>query len=129
MFLTALLASAIVAGAPQGAGPPPPPARPQEPQLEIGLHSYRANEVEAGSTSANGIEPFTSFMTASDTLCQVGGGKTEPATVAGFAWRVSGQVLSRDSDGFTVQISWQREWDHGVRLVDGPKGSSTRSAR
>jgi hypothetical protein len=123
MWLSAVLASIIVAG-PQGAAPPPPPP-PQEPQLEIGLHTYRANDAHAGSASNSGVEPFNSFLTASDNLCQAGAGDHEPATVSGFTWRIRGQVLSREGETFTVRMDWQREWDHGVRLADGPKGSST----
>jgi hypothetical protein len=46
----------------------------------------------------------------------------------GTSWRVSGRVLSRDGDVFSVQIDWQRQLDHGVR-VESPGVSSTQTMR
>jgi len=44
-------------------------------------------------------------------------------TDAGYGWRVE---ISRVSSvgGFVLNVKWQRTWQRGVRLTDGPRGAT-----
>lgn len=77
--------------------------------------------VETATLSAGA--PNVVHMYGRRSLCDTATtGAPEPAD-AGFGWRVTSHVVSATASELVVSIDWQRLWDRGQRLANGPSGT------
>jgi hypothetical protein len=84
----------------------------------------RSDGRSAGSTSAPLTEGSTYYVSTTGGLCTAMTiGAVEPKT-AGYGWRLTVPLLQRASSGATVKIEWQRLWERGRALADGPRGET-----
>jgi hypothetical protein len=110
MRLTTLIAASIVAGSAAPAGAQT--ANADEPIVQVGLFSYRADGTVQGSAYDN--EPsLSSVVYVSGSFCQMGAGNGPLPASAADAWRFSGRVVSRTAEEAVVQVDWQRILENG----------------
>ena len=98
--------------------------------FEITARSYGADNVmaaSAGNSAATG--KLESYVTGSASLCGVSSSSSVPTTTPAVGWHVVGEIISATDASMTVRVDWQRIWEKGGRLNDGPKGSSTHTLR
>ena len=92
--------------------------------LAIAAPIVRSDGSSAGSTSAPLTEGSTYYVSTTGGLCTAMTiGAVEPKT-AGYGWRLTVPQLQRASSGATVKIEWQRMWERGRALADGPRGET-----
>lgn len=91
--------------------------------LEIALRGYRADGRSTSSAGDSGADVFESLVWTDRRGCGKGAGNDFRAGSAYAGWRIRGRVVRRVGDEFHVEIDWQRQWDRGRALEDGPKGS------
>ena len=75
--------------------------------------------------SARGLsQPFTYFVHATDDLCSATTVTAIEPRTAAFGWRVTATALTRTTTQVTAKFDWQRLWDRGRVLPNGPRGST-----
>ena len=79
--------------------------------------------VSADTTVLAGTAPHVVHVAGRRSICDVAvAGAAEPREVA-FGWRVTSQTLSATSSAVVVSIDWQRLWDRGQKIANGPSGT------
>jgi hypothetical protein len=144
MRLTTLLMLALLGVAPaadaqtgtQTSAPPVAKAFKPGPTVgpplvfEVSLRRYGPDNfmsASAGDSATTG--KLESFVSAPASLCGLSASSTEPTSVPGVGWHVTGEVLSSSAGQMTARVDWQRIWDKGARIQHGPSGSKTITLR
>lgn len=98
-------------------------------RLTVAAPLLAPNGDAAGVAAFVSNDTFAYFVHAGSDLCgQVTFDESEPVT-AGSGWRISGEILESSAEQLTARIDWQRLWERGQRLADGPRGSTRLTLR
>ena len=92
--------------------------------LTLAAPITRADGRVSGATARRLTQPFTYYVHTPDSPC---GTTTVSATepkAAGFGWRVAATAISRTATEITIKIEWQRLWERGRALANGPRGAT-----
>jgi len=98
--------------------------------FEVSLRRYGPDNfmsASAGDSATTG--KLESYVSAPASLCGLSASSTEPTSVPGVGWHVTGEVLSTSAGQMTARVDWQRIWDKGARIQNGPSGSKTITLR
>jgi len=105
------------------------PATPPMLTLAIGVPVVRPDGSAAGVTSASLVEGSTYYLSTAAGLCSaMTVGTVEPKT-AGYGWRLTVPQITRAPMALTARLEWQRMWERGRVLTDGPRGESLLTIR
>ena len=131
-MLSALLASALLlqtaASRGQPAPSPAPPAQvaPQNPQNNdwVVVVSAAIYQPDGGVMTETAPLPAAGagliHVFARKSVCDPAiAGAVEPPD-AGFGWRISSQIVSRNDREVVVSLDWKRVWDAGRKIANGP---------
>ena len=147
---TLLLAGWVLAGQPglsQQAAPPPqaPPTQQTPPSQEVrrvldGLPTAvaaqfgvtltlaapvtRTDGRVSGASMRNLSQPFAYFVYSNGDLCGATTLTTVEPRAAMVGWRVTATSVTRTATQLVVKLDWQRLWDRGRALPNGPRGST-----
>ncbi len=147
---TLLLAGWVLAGQPglsQQAAPPPqaPPTQQTPPSQEVrrvldGLSTAvaaqfgvtltlaapvtRTDGRVSGASMRNLSQPFAYFVYSNGDLCGATTLTTVEPRAAMVGWRVTATSVTRTATQLVVKLDWQRLWDRGRALPNGPRGST-----
>jgi hypothetical protein len=130
LFTLALLGSAIAANAQDVKTFKPLPNVGSPLVFEVSLRRYGPDNfmsASAGDSATTG--KLESYVSAPASLCGLSASSTEPTSVPGVGWHVTGEVLSTAAGQMTARVDWQRIWDKGSRIQNGPSGSKTITLR
>jgi hypothetical protein len=97
--------------------------------LTLAAPITRADGRVSGATARRLAQPFTYYVHTPDSPC---GTTTITATepkAAGFGWRVAATTISRTAAEITVKLEWQRLWERGRALANGPRGATELTLR
>ena len=118
-----MLALLLVALTLDTQSPPAPP--PQELPLKVVVAApvYQPD----GTTSVENVtladSPGVVHLYSRRAVCDTAAaGATEPAD-AGFGWRLTWQPISVNPNVVTLSLHWQRVWDGGRKIQNGPSGT------
>jgi hypothetical protein len=92
--------------------------------LTLAAPVTRADGRVSGATARRLTQPFTYYVHTPDSPCAATIVSTAEPKAAGFGWRVSATTISRAAAEITVRIEWQRLWERGRALANGPRGAS-----
>jgi hypothetical protein len=91
--------------------------------LEVVVRRYVAGNRMAASAGDSSSDKLESYVWVNPSLCGLSASDTPPATVPGVGWHFTGQVVSRSPGQMAVRVNWQRMWENGTRLSNGPRGT------
>lgn len=112
--------------------------------LEIAVRGYAADGTARSMAGDSTAEKMDGYVWADKSLCVMGSGNAAPATTPWVGWHFTATLqngpkeLTKDAaSAFSVvyggavsfRIEWQRAWDNGAKVAEGPKGVSTSSLR
>jgi hypothetical protein len=103
--------------------PPAPPA--QEPPLKVVVAApvYQPDGTTSVETVTLPDTPGIVHVYSRRAICDTAtAGATEPAD-AGFGWRLTSQTISASASRVTLSLHWQRVWDNGKKVQNGPSGT------
>ena len=140
-LLSFLLAGATLTGAVDEQAP--------KAKLDVSAHIYMPDGSAAGTSRRVdvGAEPVVLYVYTGKTLCDARTVSTEKPLVAGNGWRLElgptaawvvipmnpktgrTDVSGLPRGAFSIKVSWQRLWEGGKPLANGPGGSETASIR
>ena len=94
------------------------------PALVVAAPVYQPDgSVSADTAVLAGASPHVVHVAGRSTLCEIAvAGAAEPREAA-FGWRVTSQTLSATASAVVVSIDWQRVWDRGKKIANGPSGT------
>jgi len=92
--------------------------------LTLAAPVTRADGRVSGATARRLTQPFTYYVHTPDSPCATTTVSTAEPKAAGFGWRVSATTISRTAAEITVRIEWQRLWERGLVLANGPRGAT-----
>lgn len=105
--------------------PAPPVPSDQEPPLRVVVAApvYQPD----GKTSVEHVTlpdtPGSVHVYSRRAICDTAtAGATEPAD-AGFGWRLTAQTINASPSAVTLSLHWQRIWDGGRKIQNGPSGT------
>jgi hypothetical protein len=78
----------------------------------------------SGASVRNQSQPFAYFVSSTADLCGATAVTTAEPRAAAFGWRVTATTLTSTTTQLVVKLDWQRLWDRGRPLQNGPRGSS-----
>ena len=85
----------------------------------------RRTNAAAGDFDASQLQSYVYAAAAGG--CGLGAADNAPATTPAAGWYVTGKVLGTTKgtagDQLVVTIDWERRWDNGAALTQGPRGS------
>jgi hypothetical protein len=130
-MLALLLVGALIE--PQGRAAAPPAeagavsarsAAPVEFRVVVAAPVYRPDGgVSAETATLSNTAPSLVYVYGRRSLCDTSTtGSAEPAD-AGFGWRLASHTVSQSASETVVSIDWQRKWDRGQKLANGPSGT------
>jgi hypothetical protein len=122
LILALLCASPVAAAEPGLAWPQQDPNRTPL-VLEVAVRRYVAGNRMAGSAGDSSGDKLESYVWVNPSLCGLSASDTPPTTVPGVGWHFTGQVLSSSPGQMAVRVEWQRMWENGARLSNGPRGT------
>ena len=130
LFVLALLGSVTVAAAQDVKAFKPIPEVGSPLVFEVSLRRYGPDNFMSASAGDSAITgKLESYVSAPASLCGLSASSAEPTSVPGVGWHVTGEVLSTASGQMSARVEWQRIWDKGSRIQNGPSGSKTITLR
>lgn len=97
--------------------------------VEVAVRGYLANGRAGSLAGDSGVDRLEGYVWANQTLCGLGAGDDAPSTTPWVGWQFTGSVVSDSPGQMVLQIDWQRVWDKGARIQNGPKGSERLTLR
>ena len=103
--------------------PTPPPAQELPLKVVVAAPVYQPD----GTTSVENVTladtPGVVHLYSRRAICDTAAaGATEPAD-AGYGWRLTWQPISANPNVVTLSLHWQRVWDGGKKIQNGPAGT------
>jgi hypothetical protein len=93
--------------------------------LEVSTPTHLSNGKTLRATAAfkplTTHQPLVFYPHSGDSLCQMASATREMPTDAANGWRVQ-LVPLRNAGGLVMQVDWERVWERGARLTNGPRG-------
>ena len=129
MTAAALIVLTLFAQA--GGGSPATPAQatpadatPTDLRVVVSAPVYQPDgNVAVETTTVSSEAPGVVHVFGRRTICQTAtAGAAEPGD-AGFGWRVTSQLVRASATSLVVSVDWQRVWDRGQKMADGPSGT------
>jgi hypothetical protein len=118
----ALLSVMIVAQSTTGAGARQT-VEPSPLRLVVASPVYQPDGNVSIETAAVSNGPAVIHLYGRRSICDTGAaGAAEPSD-AGFGWRLTLNTVRADNAVMVVSVDWQRVWDRGQRLQNGPSGT------
>jgi len=77
----------------------------------------------AGVTDLKPNQTIELFQTAGKSLCLSSSAVRSTPDDAGYGWRLRLTPISA-TDGLVIDVDWQRLWDRGAAITNGPRGRS-----
>jgi hypothetical protein len=102
-----------------------PAAPPQEPPLKVVVASpvYQPDGTTSVETVTLPDTPGVVHLYSRRAICDTAtAGATEPADAA-FGWRLTSQTITASASAVTLSLHWQRVWDGGRKVQNGPSGT------
>jgi hypothetical protein len=103
------------------------PSRPAEVsnlRVVISAPLYQPDGgVSVETVSPSSAAPSVIYVFGRKSVCTTATASATEPNDAGFGWRVSSHTVSATASEIVVSIDWQRRWDRGRRITDGPAGT------
>lgn len=100
------------------------PAGPTELKVVVAAPVYQPDgAVSVETTTLSNGQPNVVHVYGRRSLCDIAtSGAAEPKD-ARFGWRLTSHTISTNADDLVVSVDWQRIWDRGQKLTNGPSGT------
>lgn len=122
MWRNTLFAAAVALQAVPAPQAPVPEAPPLHVVVAAPVYHPDGAVTSEMATMAVGA-PSQVYLFSRRSVCEsAAAGDTRPAD-AGFGWRVSTHIVRATARDVVVSVDWQRLWDRGQTLKDGPAGA------
>ena len=124
-----LLATAATAHAQGRQTRPTDPSFGSPLMLEVAVRGYLAGGRAGSLAGDSGVDKLESYVWADQTLCGMGAGDNAPQSTPWVGWHFTANVVFSSPGQMSVRVEWQRLWENGSRVQNGPSGSNTLTLR